>query len=286
MSEPLPDLRRLRLDLAYCGTPWRGWQGQGDGTGVQDQLYAALRRLTRIFGLEVEGASRTDAGVHALGQVAHVDVPSSLRLSAKSIRNGLNGLLPGTIRVLGVAEAAAGFHASLSAVGKIYRYRIWRLPDLDPFAADRVWHVPGPLDLAALRQAADGLRGRHNFVRLSANPGAVPEAQRRLDVAGHTRTLRRVELRELGDVLEIELEGDAFLYHMVRLMVGALLQVARGRASHGWLSGLLASPDGPQNQVMAPAGGLYLVQVMYPEPLGPESVIPVVPPRLPAANGR
>ena len=261
-------MKRLCLHLAYCGTPWRGWQSQGDGSGVQDQLHAALRRLTKISGLEVEGASRTDAGVHALGQVAHLDVPGSLRLSAESLRTGLNALLPGTIRVLAVGKAEPAFHASLSAVGKVYRYRIWRLPELDPFEADRAWHVPGVLDLAALRQAAGRLCGSHNFVRLSANPGAVPEEQRRLDVAGHTRSLRRVELWERGDVLEIEFEGDAFLYHMVRLAVGALLQVARGRASLDWFGGLLTTPEGPQNQVMAPAGGLYLVRVLYPATTG------------------
>lgn len=261
--DPPPQHRRLRLDLAYCGTPWRGWQSRPEGDAVQDQVHAALRRLTKIPDLACEAASRTDAGVHALGQVAHFDLPDTFRVPGDAIRNGLNGLLPETIRALAVTGVAPGFHATLSAAGKIYRYRIWRLREMDPFEADRAWHVREPLDLDLFRQAARVVEGTHNFVRLSANPGAVPEAERRRDVPGHTRTLCRIELRETPRTLEVELEGDAFLYHMARLTMGALVQVARGRATLEWLIDLLAAPEGLQSQTLAPAGGLYLVKVLY-----------------------
>ncbi len=259
---PGPQHRRLRIDLAYCGTPWRGWQAQPGGRGVQNQLELAVQRLAKIHAA-VDAASRTDAGVHALGQVVHFDVPETLRLTHEAWRDGLNSILPETIRVLSVHDAPPDFHSSLSSLGKIYRYRVCRSRELDPFEADRAWHIHGPLDLDTLRACAGNLVGTHNFVRLSANPGDMPETKRRLNIPGHTRTLRRVEIRETGTTLEIEFEGDAFLYHMVRLMVGALMQVSRGRASVEWLAELLSSPDGPQNQVMAPAGGLYLVKVLY-----------------------
>lgn len=263
MVHSTPCYRRLRLDLAYCGTPWKGWQGQPDGSGVQNQVEAAVRRLSKI-NVTVDAASRTDAGVHALGQVAHFDVPQAHPLSTAAWRDGLNAILPETIRVIGVSEVSSDFHSSLSNTGKIYRYRIWRTREMNPFEADRSWHIHGSLDIEALKTCTDHLIGTHNFVRLSANAGDVPERDRRRDVEGHTRKLRRVEIRECGEVLELEFEGDAFLYHMIRLTVGALMQVARGRAGVDWFFELLASPDGPQNQVMAPAGGLYLVKVIYP----------------------
>ena len=263
MNLPPPNHQRLRLDLAYCGTPWRGWQSQSEGDTIQEQLQSAVMRLTKLPQILAEAASRTDAGVHALGQVVHVDFPAALSIPHASLRDGLNALLPETIRVLAICEAPAGFHASLNATGKIYRYRIWRPRDMDPFEADRAWHIHGPLDLDNLHRAIQLLHGSHNFVRLSANPGAVPEELRRTDVSGHTRTLRRVERRETCQTLEIELEGDAFLYHMARLIVGALLQLARGRTTLDWFTDLLASPFGLQSQAMAPAGGLYLVKVLY-----------------------
>lgn len=263
MTEPAPArARRLRLIVAYCGTPWRGWQSQPGGGTVQDELEAAARRLTR-HAVRVQGASRTDAGVHALAQCAHLDAPEAPNLPPEAWRDGLNALLPGSIRVLAVAPAEPGFDACLSAVGKVYRYRVWRARELDAFEADRAWHVHGPLDTAALRAAAELLAGAHNFVRLSANRGDRPERARRADIAGHTRTLKRLEIRETGAVLEIELEGDAFLYRMARLIVGSMIHVARGRDPLSWLAELLASPHGLQSHQTAPACGLYLARVLY-----------------------
>jgi tRNA pseudouridine38-40 synthase len=254
---------RHRLTLAYCGTPWRGWQRQPGGQTVQDQLEAAIHRLTK-WPLPVQGASRTDAGVHALGQVVHFDPPKTLRLGLDGWLRGLNDLLPETIRALALQPTAPDFDACRSAVGKVYRYRIWRGRQLDPFLADRVWHLPGSLDLNALRQAAALLVGTHNFVRLSANRGDQPEEARRRDVAGSTRTLDRLEVIESEDELVVEVEGNAFLYRMVRVLVGSLMQVARGRESRSWLSDLIGRSDGLQSHQTAPAGGLYLVRVNYP----------------------
>lgn len=256
------DERRLKLTLAYCGTPWRGWQSQAEGGTVQDEIEAAIARLVKLP-LRIQGASRTDAGVHALGQVAHADVPESVPLPLPAWKDGLNALLPETIRVLSVETAPPDFDACGSVTGKVYRYRIWRAREMDPFEADRAWHVHGPLDMTTLRAAAAHLLGTHNFVRLSANRGDQTEEARRADIPGSTRTLRRVDLRETGDVLEIEIEGDAFLYRMVRMIVGSLIQVARGRDCLDWLTGLLKSPHGLQSHQTAPAGGLYLVRVNH-----------------------
>ena len=134
---------------------------------------------------------------------------------------------------------------------------------LSPFEWDRAWHVYGPLDLAALRECAQLLVGTHNFVRLSANRGDMSEVARRALPAKTTRTIRRVEVREDGDILEMEFEGDGFLYKMVRLIVGSLIQVARGRATKEWFADLLTSAEGLQSHQTAPAAGLYLVKVLY-----------------------
>jgi len=255
----MPD-QRLKMTVAYCGTPWLGWQSQAKGGTVQDEIESAILRLVKRP-LRIQGASRTDAGVHALAQLTHVDVPDSITLPLSAWMDGLNALLPDTIRVLAIDLAPVGFDACGSTTGKTYLYRIWRAREMDVFEADRAWHVYGSLDMDALHTAARRLVGTHNFVRLSANRGDRPEEERREDVIGSTRTIRRVELREKGNVLEIEIEGDAFLYRMVRMIVGSLIQVARGRDTLEWFTQLLETPHGLQSHQTAPAGGLYLVRV-------------------------
>jgi len=257
-----PGFKRLRFTIAYCGTPWKGWQSQAGGSGVQDQLEAAIRRAVRLKA-RVHGSGRTDAGVHALAQIAHVDVPESLGMSDEIWIKAINACLPSTIRLIKVDEVSPRFHARFDAIGKIYRYRIWRQPLLSPFEADRAWHLHGPLDLGALRECFAMLIGTHNFIRLSANRGDISEVERRQLPEKTTRTIRRAEVWETADVLELEFQGDGFLYKMVRLIVGSLMQVARGREPVSWFAGLLHDPHGMQSNQTAPAGGLYLVQVQY-----------------------
>ncbi|MCX6854046.1 MAG: tRNA pseudouridine synthase A [Verrucomicrobia bacterium] len=207
---PKPGFKRLRLTLAYCGTPWKGWQSQPEGETVQDKLAAAMLRSIKCV-VDVQGSGRTDAGVHALGQVAHCDVPDTLGMSTEGWLSALNACLPLTIRVTEVQFCEPTFHARFSAIGKIYRYRIWRPYLLSAFESDRAWHVYGPLDMAALRDCAQRLVGTHNFVRLSANRGDLPETVRRTLPEKTTRTIQRVEVNEIGDFLELEFEGDGFL---------------------------------------------------------------------------
>lgn len=259
-----PGFKRLRLTVAYCGTPWRGWQSQGGGGGIQDEINAAIRKATDIRTC-IQGSGRTDAGVHAFGQVAHCDVPETVRMSGEAWQNALNACLPLTIRITDVQEADPGFHSRFDATGKAYLYRIWRSRMLSPFEADRAWHIHGPLDTEVLEACTRRLVGTHNFVRLSANRGDMPETQRRATPEKTTRTIQRAEVREKGEVLELEFEGDGFLYKMVRMITGTLVQVARGRASQAWFEDVLDNPEGLQSNQTAPACGLYLMRVKYPD---------------------
>ena len=263
---PAPGWRRLRLTVAYCGTPWRGWQTQEGGGGVQDEIQKAIRKATDIT-TTVHGSGRTDAGVHALAQTAHADVPESVRMSADAWINALNACLPPTIRITSVEDVPPLFHARFDACGKIYRYRIWRPRMLSPFEADRAWHVYGPLDLDALHWCCEKLIGTHNFLRLSANRGDMPETLRRTLPDKTTRTIHRADMRETegGNVLEFEFQGSGFLYKMVRLITGSLIHVARGREPREWFGSLLSDPTGRQSNQTAPAQGLYLVSVLYPD---------------------
>jgi len=256
--------KRLRLTLAYDGRPWRGWQSMPHGKTVQDELNGALLKVAGVP-VRCQGSGRTDAGVHALAQVAHADVPETATLSPDAWANALNACLPGSIRVRDVSDPGPAFHARFNATGKTYRYRIWRHQVMSPFELGRAWQVYGPLDEPALREAAAMLLGTHDFARLSANRGGAKDARLRQDPAGTTRTLRRVEISSPDeDVMELEFEGDGFLYKMVRLLTGSLLHVARGKESLAWLRDLLEHPRVElKSHLAAPADGLYLVEVHY-----------------------
>jgi tRNA pseudouridine38-40 synthase len=257
-------MRRLKLLLAYDGRPWRGWQSQIGKDAVQDQLEAVFEKITGAKAC-VQGSGRTDAGVHARGQVAHVDVPADARLIGDGWLGALNAHLPPSIRVLECEELGVNhsFHARFDAKGKIYQYRIWRGAVMSPFELGFAWHVWGALDMDVLRQGTQLFRGTHNFSRLSANRGDIPEDERRSDTEGMTRTIQRLEAKEKGSLLELEFEGEGFLYKMVRIMTGSLIHAARGRASVDWLRELVADSSGDKSHHCAPADGLFLVRVLY-----------------------
>ena len=233
------DKRRLKLSIAYDGLPWQGWQSQPNGESVQDQMQRAASVVAKMP-VSVEGSGRTDAGVHALAQVAHCDVPASLRMAPHNWVKALNAVLPPSIRVQGCEFAAPDFHARFQAR-----------------------HVYGPLDLDQLRRCAQRLIGTNNFVRLSANRGDLSEEARREDPEVTTRTIHRVDFLESPDVLTFEIEGSGFLYKMVRMITGSLIQVARGRDSEAWFADLLDNPAGTKTNQCALPDGLYLAQVKY-----------------------
>jgi tRNA pseudouridine38-40 synthase len=254
--------KRLKLTLAYDGQPWMGWQSLSNGRGVQDQVQRAFLKATgqttRLY-----GSGRTDAGVHALAQVAHVDVDATLKLTGEAWMNALNACLPPSIRVIGCEDAPPTFHARFDTTGKIYRYRVWRPRILDPFEAGRAWHVHGPLDETLLHECARLVKGTHNFSRLSANRGDISDEERREDEVRVTRTITRADITAMENVIEIEYEGDGFLYKMARMITGSMVHVARGRETVEWFRSLVDDPVGLKTSQSAPADGLYLVRVLY-----------------------
>lgn len=239
---------RLKLLIAYDGTRFLGWQSQAGGNTVQDHLEAAFAGICgeRIV---VHGSGRTDAGVHAAGQCAHVDVSRTLGDWPRA----LNAHLPPEIRVLKCSRARGGFHARFSAIEKTYRYRIWNAAVLSPFELNRAWHFPSRIDVAALKAAARKLTGRHDFASFAASRGK-PEVDT-------VRTVSRIAVKQKGPVLTLTFTGNGFLYKMVRLLTGSMVRVAQGRAEPEWLDRLLARET--KTSFAAPAEGLYLQKIRY-----------------------
>ena len=244
--------RRLKLIVVYDGAPFAGWQSQSHRNTVQDHLERAFGRITG-GAVRVHGAGRTDAGVHAFAQCAHVDVLKFL--PADRWIKALNALLPPAIRVLRCRNVSKDFHARLAAKGKIYRYRIWSAPILPPFEYRRVWHIARPLDLTVLKAAAKHFVGTHDFATFAANRGK-PEPST-------IRTINSVRVRQKGPCITIEFDGDGFLYKMVRLVVGTLVKCALGKMHIEEITSRLHSGKVGSARFAAPAEGLYLVRVRY-----------------------
>lgn len=254
-------MRVLRLVVAYDGTRFCGWQRQENGPTIQAAIEDALlpfsdRRVDgQLVPPTVFGAGRTDAGVHALGQVASVQIGTSHPVDI--IRRALNVALDRDIRVLEVSDAAEGFNARFDARGKTYRYRIATGEFVSPFAHRYVWHHPQPLDVKAMQAATPGLLGRHDFSAFMSSGS---------DVTDTVRTLDRADLRREGDELVFDVHGDGFLRHMVRAIVGTLVDVGTGRRNPASIPALVAARDRARAGDTAPAQGLTLVSVDYPSP--------------------
>lgn len=246
----------LRLTLEYDGTGFEGWQAQPAGRRtVQGVLEAALRSVSGRP-VRAVGAGRTDAGVHAEGQVASLEL--STRLGPETLLRAIDARLPLDLAVRELAPAPPGFHARRDATAKLYRYRIWNGPVRSPLRARYALHVPRPLDAEAMRRAAALLRGRHDFASFQAAGSGV---------ATTVRSLPRLELLgRSGGELALEVEGSGFLRHMVRNLVGTLLEVGRGRRDPEGMSALLAARDRRRAGPTAPAHGLTLVRVDYGKP--------------------
>ncbi len=241
--------RRIAVLMEYDGTAYRGSQYQENGPSIQAELEAAINNLTAET-VRAAFAGRTDAGVHALGQVAAFDTQSTL--SPREFLRGLNHFLPGDIAVRSVREAPGDFDARRQATGRLYRYRIDNRPTRPALARDRVWHVGKPLDAAAMRRAAARMCGKHDFAAF-AGP-----------FEGTTvRTLRRCELLSEGREVAVEMEAQAFLPHQVRRTVGPLVEVGLGRMTEVELAALLEAARPSSAGPAAPACGLYLVEVRY-----------------------
>lgn len=247
----------VKLTIAYDGTGLVGWQRQPTGTSVQALLEDALEPLNGAP-LVVHGAGRTDAGVHARGQVATVTLHRTIALDA--LVRAVNFRLPPAVRVLSAEHAEPAFHARFDARRKTYRYRIWNGAVLDPFERHFVWFIPAPrLDVAAMNTAASALVGRHDFASFQGAGGDVETSVRTIHRSGVVVD----EAPRGGPLITYEVTGDGFLRHMVRSIAGSLVDVGRGFRRPEWLAEVLASCDRHQAGRTAPAAGLCLVAVEY-----------------------
>lgn len=254
-------MRILKLTLSYDGTRLVGWQRQAEGDSVQGALEDALSRFEGRP-VTVHGAGRTDAGVHALGQVASVEV--TFGHDAATLARALNAQLPQDVRVLSVDEAAPGFHARFSARAKSYRYCIRNGAVASPFERPFVWHVPQPLEVGAMREAAARLLGRHDFSAFRSIGTDVPDSVRTLHVSDVVETAAAAPwLGDAEPLLTYEVKGDGFLRHMVRAIVGTLVEVGRGWRDPSQMDTLLQDKDRARAGATAPPQGLFLVRVDY-----------------------
>ena len=239
--------------VAYDGASFAGWQSQSHRNTIQDHLERAFERVAGAP-VRVHAAGRTDAGVHALAQCAHVDLANKILPPARWTE-ALNALLPPAIRVMRCQYVSNHFHARLSAKGKIYRYRIWSAPVLPPFEYRRAWHIARQLNLKVLKKAAKHFVGTHAFAGFAANRGKPEQSM--------VRTIYSVRVRQKGPCVTIEFDGDGFLYKMVRLMVGALVKCALGKMKIEEIAARVHSAQVESTRFAAPAEGLFLVRVRY-----------------------
>jgi tRNA pseudouridine38-40 synthase len=246
----------VRLTLSYDGSFYHGWQRQPQLPTIQQAIEEVLFRLTGTR-IQVYGAGRTDAGVHALAQVAHFT--SEAVFTPATWMRGLNALLPGDIAVREVEIAPSSFHARFSACGKIYTYFIHHGVQRSPFQRYHAWHCGYPLNFSNLRRAAKALEGEHDFTSFCA---ADDESARRVV------QLRKLTIQKRGEQIQIQIEGSHFLKQMVRNLVGFLVEVGRGRRSADEIAGIFKARDRRKAGPTAPPQGLFLVAVQYPEDAG------------------
>jgi tRNA pseudouridine38-40 synthase len=244
-------VRHIRLVIEYDGSSLHGWQRQANDPTVQQHLEEALAKLL-AHETPVTGASRTDAGVHARGQVASFRTERAIPLHG--IRRGLNSLLPDTIAVRDVEEVADDFHPRFSATGKHYRYTVLVARDRSPRWRDRAWFHPEPLDREAMRAGAVLLIGEHDFAAFRA-AGCTAKTT--------TRRIESIDLTDAGETLLVDVRGNAFLRNMVRILVGTLVEVGENRRPAAQVAEILASRDRTKAGITAPAHGLELVEVRY-----------------------
>ncbi len=256
-------MRTFRLTLAYDGTRYAGWQSQAGQLTLQDTLEQAIQRITRET-IRVVASGRTDAGVHALGQVVSFQLET--QLEPRVLQKALNAELPDDMAVLDAALVADDFHAIWRAVRKRYRYLLHDGRIRDVFARQYAWHLFTPLDEGAMHRAAQGLVGTHDFksFETSGSPrGTSVRTVHELSVVRLESPPHPVFPVTPGRLIAIEVEADGFLYNMVRSIVGTLIQVGQGRQAESWPAEVMAACDRRAAGRTAPANGLFLVRVDY-----------------------
>jgi tRNA pseudouridine38-40 synthase len=247
----LADTHRIRLILEYDGTAYAGWQRQENALAVQQVVEEKWTKLTGER-LAFTGSSRTDAGVHAMGQNVHFDTAS--KIPPDKIAFALNTLLPADIRVRASMAAEAGFHARFGATGKVYRYTAYNARHDCALGRLTSVHVPLPLDIARMQREADAMCGRHDFAAFAAAGSIVRDT---------VRTVFRVQIRREGRWVQMYIHGDGFLYNMVRILAGTLIEVGTGKREEGAVARALQSRSRLDLGMTAPARGLTLMEVFY-----------------------
>ncbi|MFM2221620.1 MAG: tRNA pseudouridine(38-40) synthase TruA [Verrucomicrobiota bacterium] len=250
---------RIKLTLAYDGRAFSGSQSQVGGNTIQDHLERAISETAKVP-LRVHLSGRTDAGVHALGQVGHFDAPDHLSMNPYNWLPAINAKLPPTLRVMACEEVSPDFHARFSATGKTYEYRLCTLPVLPPLLAGRAWHLPKLFDADVLADALSCYLGRHNFVSFAAVRGnETPDMD-------YHRRIDEASLAPRHDGYTLNFTGEGFFYRMVRLLTGAAVMVAQGKMSRQQLLDYIDPGDVPFSHTCphcAPADGLTLKRVWY-----------------------
>jgi tRNA pseudouridine38-40 synthase len=258
---------RFKLRIEYAGTRYSGWQIQKNARTVQGELHHAVIQATDVRDFELYGAGRTDAGVHALAQIAHLDVRTSL--PPEGLRRRINDALPADINVLSVEKAPHKFHARHDAVARAYVYQIARRRTA--FAKPFVWWVREPLDVADMRQAAEAFVGRRDFHGFTDDD---PDEKSTIVEIGTCR------IDEEADAILIVIEGSHFLWKLVRRLVGVLVEIGKGALPPTAAASLLKDPRGIPATLTAPPSGLFLARVSYPgEAAGDIPRPPVILPR-------
>jgi tRNA pseudouridine38-40 synthase len=249
------DAVKLKLTIAYDGSNYAGWQVQTNGIGVQEKIEQAIGKLFPSV-KRIHSSSRTDTGVHALGMVAHVEIPrAEFKMPLAKIALAINAFLPDEIRIVSAIKSSPEFHARFDASGKQYRYFVWNHRASNPLFRHMQWHVPHQLDLSAMRSAAKYFIGKHDFKSFAGT--------RNYEMESTIRTLTRCDIKRSGPLLTFIIEGDGFLYKMCRGIVGTLVQVGRGKSAIGELKSILAARDRRAAGMTAPAHGLVLWHVFY-----------------------
>jgi len=256
-----PKISGWKLVLAYDGTDFHGWQVQPDRTTIQGTLAEAIERITGERVLP-QGSGRTDAGVHALGQVASFAL--SAPIPAANFNRALNRALPASVRVLSAVSTAPDFHARHDAVGKRYEYRIFRGEICPPWVARYVYALHWPLDIAAMQEAAKVVIGEHDFASFAASDPDLAKRSAEGEEFSHVRTIFSSEWLETeNDLLIYRVHGSGFLHHMVRNLVGTFLDAGRGHIAAGGLQNILEARSRSAAGATAPARGLFLHSVDY-----------------------
>ncbi|MGH9683471.1 MAG: tRNA pseudouridine(38-40) synthase TruA [Candidatus Acidiferrales bacterium] len=254
-------MRNIKLTIAYDGADFHGWQNQPGMATIQGAIGDAARTIAQE-NIVIHGASRTDAGVHALAQVAHFKTQSVL--AALEFQRALNALLPPAIRIVAAEEVGPDFHSRWLAQAKTYRYRIHRGRVLPPFEHRRALHYPGPLDEQAMASAARQFEGEHDFTSFAASSGSEDEDRERDSVRliYSSEIICEPEREEIVYVVR----GRSFLRYMVRKIVGTLIEVGKGRLAPADISSLFELRDRSRCGPTVPPEGLYLVAIEYPDP--------------------